>query len=1466
MVALSWDWLSWSLLGPRSEQWRLFWSFRTCISTAVFCFLFLFMPTRKHLLKFTDAGFVAFVTVLVKDVTLGASIMNAWACILGTFTASIIIQIIFAILGSIYVEPSHCPHEVQLLLLLGTVFIMQYAELQLMGKKLGVSLLALCLLSYRTYDETTMGIWKYFVSVLIGCACALVGALLPLPLPRLAGEEVRSRLDYYCQTICALLREEVTAWLHEPVKNHILEGMRTTTHWLHPLSQSSTSSSSYVNVQSPQLIKRLEKVLLTPAQQRWKTLRLCITACIAFKRSHRYHIGWLANPSFRAKNRHLRSEMVAYLLQQIDSLRKRNNEALFEPFSRGLARTAFAHSLRLIHTLLTILLHFERQISALESRPQHHDIFLRFFQQPDFRRALFVLVDRVCAALYAVFHLHGSTAPHNFGGGHTGGSKRKHHSSKQHSSGGSSSSRWWRWFLLETYLQPQQEEEEETQEDDDEVDIEEKFEKLQSLADCMCRMVKAREDLDEVYFSLRNYVYYGISLASQPCCPLPEGEEEGDSSKDNCSILVDCPPIFADVSFTLNTSLFLLDTLVDHLLYFHRKDSLALYKEEATLYQRHEEKKRRRQVAKQRLLLQFGGGGGGGRETLTAKSKSRRRRGWVERLQTRSASCYTSSVLYLSTLSLSCSSLLRDLLPSQMPLFCLHYEGVSRRWRWRITPAIHARLLSALMVSIAMTIAGVYGIYAKRPQISLTSFTIAYLAGGSASGINIMTCINRSIGTVISCIYVIFVVFIYNAYKDSVSSSDALYLSEAWVLGATSVVFQLPATYIRTYPLYSYSGTVAGFTAALLLIDINLSTNVAIDRILDTAVGVLIYASLELALFAQSSESVLLADLGNFLKGIDVHFSQFHSHFQSLESRAGGGGRSRGTAGGGGGGSGGSGSGIEEYDRKLSLVQSLSPTSSIELDRLASLIGRQRELLPFYKSEPRLLLAPVLPDRLLQEVIYYEDQALLSLQMMQFVVNKVYLSSRRWRRRRYFDVLQLYYDLGHVIRYTKKLLRDVEREEDQVLVAEDRKGEDGVAGGGGGGYHKLIHSQGDIELGLTNTRKPSVVLPPSETTPTKEGGGGGEVAVREEEVVVDEEEVVQKVEQLQQEEDRKYLQDLRDMYRRRRSSIASEEAALRGAGGGGAGSGAVEVAEIETDAIELSHLQGSSANLPLDLGLAGLHDDGEGGGGGVDHHMEAMEHSSPSTSHLPRGDRHRSIIGSTLPDFEAMLLPLQPQFMKVEQLVSSALAFLTHALSQLRKADCIGPQSYYGQYEAFLRRYASSSTATSSAPHVLAQINHIRFLHQIEEAQLLPSITNPDPQLEEEEKKRESIRFHSLYFGEMRGEEVDRLFQDFEDTVNSLQEAVIKPLETVQQQLSQQQSVLAIPPASTHPHRRGPSLTPAARVAIHRMKQITSNDEMKLVCTLLESTQQLIGALQGLAKTISRLQAFRDISVTQNGT
>eukprot|EP01033_Poteriospumella_lacustris_P015917 gene15918-11390_t len=161
-----------------------------------------------------------------------------------------------------------------------------------------------------------------------------------------------------------------------------------------------------------------------------------------------------------------------------------------------------------------------------------------------------------------------------------------------------------------------------------------------------------------------------------------------------------------------------------------------------------------------------------------------------------------------------------------------------------------------------MTMTGAFGIYAV-----MTSFTIAYLAGGSVSGVNIMACLNRAAGTVIACVYAVTVVYV----MELSSMQRAPVVVPRLFVACAIVGFQYPATYIRSFPLYSCTGTCAGFTVALLLIEYfdqsEFTVTIAMNRIIDTFITVFIYL-----------EATLLAILTKVVAGIDQRFSRIYSH------------------------------------------------------------------------------------------------------------------------------------------------------------------------------------------------------------------------------------------------------------------------------------------------------------------------------------------------------------------------------------------------------------------------------------------------------------------------------------------------------------------------------------------------------------------------------------------------------------
>jgi hypothetical protein len=64
-----------------------------------------------------------------------------------------------------------------------------------------------------------------------------------------------------------------------------------------------------------------------------------------------------------------------------------------------------------------------------------------------------------------------------------------------------------------------------------------------------------------------------------------------------------------------------------------------------------------------------------------------------------------------------------------------------------LSKVIVQRLNTSLKVALSMSIGAYYGVQLERPNASLAAVTIAFLAGGAVSGINVVTCINRAAGT-----------------------------------------------------------------------------------------------------------------------------------------------------------------------------------------------------------------------------------------------------------------------------------------------------------------------------------------------------------------------------------------------------------------------------------------------------------------------------------------------------------------------------------------------------------------------------------------------------------------------------------------------------------------------------------------------------------------------------------------------
>eukprot|EP01032_Pedospumella_encystans_P018821 gene18821-21416_t len=201
----------WNLFS-RSEQWRLEWGCRNCISVAFVTFLYLYSPTKHHLTRYGTAStsFAAVVTAFTKDVTIGATLTNGWSCLLGAFIATILSWIYFVIVRTYYLDS--VPLLVTLICICIATFVLQYWEMVPITKKFAVGMIPIYLVNYRNEHNPSFFIWGLFLGTVIGCGCALVGCVFPFPV-RLASTELRERIEYYSVAMTSLMQDLTHCWL-----------------------------------------------------------------------------------------------------------------------------------------------------------------------------------------------------------------------------------------------------------------------------------------------------------------------------------------------------------------------------------------------------------------------------------------------------------------------------------------------------------------------------------------------------------------------------------------------------------------------------------------------------------------------------------------------------------------------------------------------------------------------------------------------------------------------------------------------------------------------------------------------------------------------------------------------------------------------------------------------------------------------------------------------------------------------------------------------------------------------------------------------------------------------------------------------------------------------------------------------------------------------------------------------------
>lgn len=724
----------------RSEQWRLEWGCRTCISVAVVTFLYLWSPTKEYLTQYgpASASFATVVTAFVKDITLGATLTNAWTSILGAFISTVFGWIYFIIIRQFYEES--VPLLLTLLCIFIFVFILQYLEMVPVTKKFAVGMIPLNLIGYRNQANPSFFVWGLFVAVCIGSACAVVGCVVPLPI-RLAGTELKERVYYYSEAMSSLINEMARSWLSSykaspqsatltaamgmgrNASNSICSNLSASpdrtirknpagangSRAVFGLSQNTapTTATTYTTDTSTRQLLRTEN-------RHWRKLRVVIRAISILRR---YSALTAMHSTRRFNTRFIRLELVNFLHEGLPFLLSRNQEAKFGPSRRVAMRCA--RYVKLIQDMLLIITKIETHLENMEKLPKYHYLYVAFFSRPNLQYALVryaACLSEVIQSVSSVLAVQSSL-----------------HDALLHAS-------------------------------------EEGFRAVQAAA----MLVQARAHFDSEYLKARRDIFYpdvhhhddlpgtttyaasettnstsnkdnngaahspletaayGINSASAlqeeatSAVPNVDAKSNAAASKEYAKAPSDALRIQAKAMIDVNSVLFLLDTMTRLLLEFWSLEDLtALCQHEALNPGNFSNDMEYPLDCVQDEV------------PLSEKMGSSMH-------ENNNSSTVNHSPSQLVKFYNGCGKFVLELFPTrQSHLMCF---TLTPQFSFTVTKGVRDRLMMSFKVAVAMTLLALYGIANHRPQPSLASFTIAFLAGGAVSGINVMTCINRAAG------------------------------------------------------------------------------------------------------------------------------------------------------------------------------------------------------------------------------------------------------------------------------------------------------------------------------------------------------------------------------------------------------------------------------------------------------------------------------------------------------------------------------------------------------------------------------------------------------------------------------------------------------------------------------------------------------------------------------------------------
>lgn len=901
-------------------------------------------------------AFAGLVVGMAKDRMFGGTLINCWSltfsCFLTCFTCWIIILLINA--GT--QRSDDIPDYAIILIIFGLVLVMQCMELPPLGKKFGCSIVPLLIIAIRTRIHP-IDVWDFQVDTIIAAGCALVGNVLPLPV-EFSSVALQQRTTYCAYSATALLTDLFKAWQYQSCFND------------------SRDLSRYAETKPPRI---LEEDLSLLDKSRLKALR-SVGPLKAWRAFHKHD-------RKSRKQQHFHQSLTRRIAHQLHVVGERVQaeeehspgvevELPHQHLTSAVTRPEHRHWRKLRLTLMCAIqfkLSRGYGLGWYFSNNSCGSKFLRMELLGFLREGINDIVARNAEAKFA------SISP-------------------------------LRRYLFTKYTQfaallrdllsiiSIMEDKISTMEETPELNyIFRAFHNvpnfrhaldvycralctaIESLSDCLTHsdshsthptlqfnpraqqsvaaiatLLRVRQEFDKIYYKCRQNTYY--EHVDDPT----QTSYRTETAQDTKSL-----PLIADVLLNMNSFLFLADALCNQIQIFWSPAELSQI--EAC-------------VDAHAKMMSFDSEGENSNEfTLdppcwywwlwpTKSMAATMRRAWAH-----TSSC--TSLLGLAAL---------DLFPSQKAAFAGFWPWAQPAQRL----AARVRLKSAFSVALSMGIASMYGVYLHRNQAFLAAFTIAFLAGGPAAGVTMVTSLNRAAGTVVACVVAIIAQFLLVSAGVGVhlSSGSQPPVAQQLVLGIVVVLFQFPATIVRSFPLQGYAGTCASFTIAIILLAPNLDSDVAIDRIIDTFVGVIIYLTVEALLSTTYTENILLTNMKVVYEGIDERFAGFQKNFLLFKNYARTAARTKNTS-------------LrpteltESSKRPAVNTAKIAPAppplyslNGLHLEPIDAKIKTQHDLLRFLELDPGLRRPPPVPVGLMEECVSLQVQAVKHLQVMYWAI------------------------------------------------------------------------------------------------------------------------------------------------------------------------------------------------------------------------------------------------------------------------------------------------------------------------------------------------------------------------------------------------------------------------------------------------------------------------------------------------